>query len=271
MSAISTATAPWLTLRAAADDAARAQELAERLVRMIPPGPIVLHDLGAGTGGMTRWLAPRLAGPQEWILHDGDAGILKHVALDAVADGGGSPIRVGTIVETLEALRADSFAGAALVTASALLDVVTRDEAVRIVAACIETATPALFCLSVTGRVRLDPPDAADEEFGQAFNDHQRRDAGGRRMLGPDAVPLVVALFEQAGWQVRRAPTPWRLGAAEPELIAGWLEGWIGAAVDQRPELEPGARVYLARRRAQLAAGALRITVSHEDVLAWPR
>ncbi|TWH70362.1 hypothetical protein JD77_05387 [Micromonospora olivasterospora] len=51
--------AGWLRLREAADAAARAADLLEPLRR--PPtggGPTVVHDLGAGTGSMVRWLAP---------------------------------------------------------------------------------------------------------------------------------------------------------------------------------------------------------------------
>lgn len=271
MSAISTASPSWLALRAAADDDTRSRQLVARLARLLPPGCLVLHDLGAGMGGMTRWLAPLLPGPQDWVLHDGDAGILAHLALDAVADDAGQPIGLAFVVENLEDLPLDAFAGAAAVTASALLDVVTRDEAARIVNACVDAGAPALFSLSVTGAVILDPPDDVDAALGQAFNDHQRRDADGRRMLGPDAVPTFVELFAAPGWHVRRAATPWRLGAAHGALIADWLNGWVGAAVEQRPDLADEAAAYLARRRAQLAAGTLRATVSHEDVLAWPR
>ncbi len=137
MSAISTASPSWLALRATADDDARSRRLAARLARLLPPGRLVLHDLGAGMGGMTGWLAPMLPGPQHWTLHDGDAGILDHLALDAVADDAGRPIGVACVVEDLEDLPLDAFAGAAAVTASALLDVVTRVEAARIVNACI--------------------------------------------------------------------------------------------------------------------------------------
>jgi len=271
MSVISTASPSWLALRARADDAARSEALAASLVAMLPPGPLELHDLGAGTGGMTRWLAPRLGGPQRWVLHDGDAGILDQLDLRSAVDDAGRPVAVGTVVERLEALPAGALRGAAGVTASALLDVVTRDEAARIVDACVDATVPALFALSVTGEVALDPPDAADGAIGRAFNDHQRRDADGRRMLGPDAVPVLAALYAESGWHVRREPTPWRLGPADAALIAEWLDGWVGAAVAQRPELGADMPGYLARRRAQLARRALHVVVHHEDVLAWPR
>ena len=68
----------WLRLREPADAAARSAELAERLGRHLPAaGPLVVHDLGGGSGSMGRWLAPRLPGPQHWVVHDRDADLLK--------------------------------------------------------------------------------------------------------------------------------------------------------------------------------------------------
>ncbi|MGN6220094.1 MAG: SAM-dependent methyltransferase [Microbacterium sp.] len=269
--AISTATAPWLALRAPADAAARSVELAAAFAALLPSGPVELHDVGAGTGGMTRWLAPRLGGPQRWVLHDGDVGILEHLDLRSVVDDAGRPVSVRTVVGHLGEFGPEGFRGAAGVTASALLDVLTRGEAERLVAACIDARVPALLALSVTGEVVLGPPDAADAALGEAFNDHQRRDADGRRMLGPDAVTVLAALFADAGWHVRRECTPWRLGPADAAMLGEWLDGWVGAAVEQRPELGVDAGAYLDRRRAQLADGALHVIVHHEDVLAWPR
>jgi len=271
MTTISTAAPSWLALRAGADDAARSVGLAAALAALLPPAPVVLHDLGAGTGGMTRWLAPRLAGPQQWVLHDGDAGILDQLDLRSAVDDAGRPVAAQTVVAHLDALHPGVFRGAAGVTASALLDVITRAEARRIVAACVDAGTPALFALSVTGEVELDPPHSADAVIGRAFNAHQRRKAHGRRLLGPGAAGVVAALFADAGWQVRREATPWRLGPADAELVLEWLDGWVAAAVAQRPELGTDAAGYLDHRRAQVADGALSVVVGHEDVLAWPR
>jgi hypothetical protein len=274
MSSISTATAEWLALRARADDAARSAELARELARLVGPGPADVHDLGAGTGAMARWLAPLLPGPQRWTLRDGDAGILAHADLRSVADRDGRPIAAEWVVEDLAALPRDAFRGASAVTASALLDVITEQEAAHIVAACTAAGVPALFSLSVTGDVRLRPragDDAALERaIGAAFDAHQRRDADGRRMLGPDAVRVVAERFAAAGWRVRTMPTPWRLGAHDRALAAAWLDGWVDAAIEQRPDLAGPAGELRRRRRAQADAGDLRVVVGHEDLLAWP-
>jgi len=276
MTSISTATAGWLALRAPADDDARSADLAHHLARLLasPSGPIVLHDLGAGTGSMTRWLAPRLPGPQRWVLRDGDADIVEHLDLRTVVDSAGRPVTSEVVVEHLASLPSDAFQGAAAVTASALLDVVTEAEAVHVVAACVAARTPALFSLSVTGTVRVHPAERHDETehaIASAFNDHQRREAAGRRMLGPDAVGRVAALFADAGWNVRTAATPWQLAHARTALMREWVDGWVGAALEQRPELASEAIGYRDRRLAQAAHGRLRVTVAHEDLLAWPR
>ncbi|WP_203580270.1 SAM-dependent methyltransferase [Microbacterium hibisci] len=277
MTSISTATPGWLALRAPADDGARSADLAHELARLVGRGatgaPLLLHDLGAGTGSMTRWLAPRLPGPQRWVLRDGDADILEHLDLRTVADADGAAIESEVVVEDLEHLPRDAFHGAAAVTASALLDVLTEAEAAHIAAACIAARAPVLFSLTVTGDVRVRPSaghQGLEDVLAAAFDDHQRRDAEGRRMLGPDAVAAVAALFADAGWQVRRAATPWRLRRSDAPLAVEWLEGWVRAAVEQRPDLTEPAGEYLRERLAHGAAGRLRVTVSHEDLLAWP-
>ena len=276
MTSISTTTAQWLALRAGADDAARSRRLARELAGLVAdaPGPVNVHDLGTGTGAMARWLAPLLPGPQSWIPRDGDAGILAHLDLDDVVDAAGRRVVADIVVEDLAALPRDAFRGASAVTASALLDVVTAEEAAHFVAACVAAKTPALFSLTVTGRVRLRPRSPGDARLeraiGAAFDDHQRREASGRRMLGPDAVRVVGDCFAAAGWNVRTAATPWRLTAGDAALVAQWLDGWVGAAVEQRPDLAEAAEAYRLRRHQELGTGDLRVTVSHEDLLAWP-
>ncbi|MHA7984367.1 SAM-dependent methyltransferase [Rathayibacter sp. CAU 1779] len=275
MTSISIVSPQWLALRAAADDAARSPELAAELRRLlahgsVPSAGLAIHDLGSGSGAMTRWLAPLLPGPQRWVLHDGDAGILSHVELRSVVDDAGRPVEADLSVEDLAQLARSAFDGASAVTASAVLDVVTREEAERIVAACVAAGAPALFSLTVTGDVRLYPADPLDAVIRDAFNDHQRRTAGGRRLLGPDAVPLLARLFAAAGWRIRLAPTPWRLGPDDALLIHAWLDGWVDAAIEQRPALIGVAEDYRRRRHAAAARGSLRLIVSHEDLLAWP-
>ncbi|MEW1778294.1 trans-aconitate methyltransferase [Streptomyces sp. NPDC086777] len=263
----------WLELRESADAAARAHDLLDPLrIRLanLPgkAGGIVVHDLGCGTGSMGRWLAPRLDGPQHWILHDRDPYLLHFAAVAsprAAADG--SRVTVETRRGDVARLTPDALVGASLVTASALLDVLTREEVDTLAAACTGAGCPALLTLSVAGRVELTPAHPLDAELTDAFNAHQRR--GG--LLGPDAVNAACEAFADRGATVKLYPSAWRLGTDEKALAEQWLRGWVGAAVEERPELAGRAEAYLAERLAANAAGELRVVVHHSDLLALAR
>ncbi|MEV4546105.1 class I SAM-dependent methyltransferase [Micromonospora echinaurantiaca] len=263
--------ARWLALREPADAAARAADLVDRVRgRLAGGGPLVVHDLGAGTGSLGRWLAPRLPGPQHWVLHDGDADLLRRAdaGMAGVVAADGAPVTVATRQGDLTRLTAADLAGTSLVVASALLDMLTADEVDRLVGACAGAGCPVLFMISVTGRVELTPADPLDGEVAAAFNDHQRRTVAGRALLGPDAVEATVAAFARRGVGVDVRPSPWRLGADQAELAAEWLTGWLDAACEQRPELAGPAEAYRRRRLADAAAGRLSVVVRHSDLLA---
>lgn len=265
MSAVIPVSADWLTLREPADAAARSLPLARRAASLVPASATV-HDLGSGTGSMMRWLAPLLPQPQTWVLHDWNPSLLARAAAAAPPGVDAVHTRVGH----LEHLDPEDIEGAHLVVTSALLDVLSSDEVEAIVAACVAVGAPALFALSVDGAVTFDPVDPGDDVFAAAFNDHQRRVAGGRRLLGPDAATLAVGLFRAAGWTVRADDSPWRLGSDHGPLIAEWLDGWLTAAVEERPALTEWAEEYAQVRVSQLTAGRLRVAVHHRDLLAWP-
>ena len=69
----------WLDLREPADRRARSAELARELAAALRPGPVRILDVGCGSGATTRWLAPLLPGPQEWVLLDRDPALLALV------------------------------------------------------------------------------------------------------------------------------------------------------------------------------------------------
>ncbi|MCK7625159.1 SAM-dependent methyltransferase [Streptomyces sp. RS10V-4] len=270
----------WLELRERADAAARAPELLGPLRAWLAaaPGPellggggLVIHDLGCGTGAMGRWLAVRLPGPQHWVLQDHDAVLLARAGRgmpSTAADG--RPVTAGTRYGDLAGLTPAALAGTSLVTASALLDLLTRTELEKVAAACAGAGCPALLTLSVTGRVDLTPADPFDAEIADAFSAYQRRTEGGRRLLGPDAVEAAAEAFARYGARVATRPSPWRLGSPECALTERWLRGWVAAARARRPRLGRAADRYLRRRLEACAAGELGVAVHHADLLALP-
>ncbi|WP_313886284.1 class I SAM-dependent methyltransferase [Amycolatopsis viridis] len=245
----------WLALREPADAAARAAALLGPLRASLSTvgGRLVIRDVGCGTGSMARWLAPRLPVPQHWILHDRDPALLARASITGT----------GVTVETHHGdLGRLDLGGTSLVTASALLDLLTLSDVDGLAGSCAAAGCPALLTLSVTGRVELTPADPLDAEIAAAFAAHQRRNG----LLGPDAVAMAALAFERRGAVVRLAPSPWRLGPRQRALTERWFRGWVAAAREHAPNLDTAA--YTRSRLDACAAGELRAVVHHTDLLA---
>ena len=261
----------WLVLREPADAAARSRELVGYL-RLPASGRSVIHDLGGGTGAMGRWLAPLLPGPQHWVVHDRDAELLALAGADSpgpAADG--AAVTVESRQSDITRLQPGDLADATLITASALLDMLSVDELAGLISGCATAGCPILIALSVVGRVDLTPADPLDRRIAAAFNAHQRRHTGRGRLLGPDAAAAAAEQFERLGAEVLVRPSPWRLGVAQARLAEAWFTGWVRAACEQAPELAAQADAYARRRVAQARAGQLAVTVDHVDLLVLPR
>lgn len=264
--------AGWLALREPADAAARDRELIERLGTALPSsGRLVIHDLGCGTGSMGRWLAPLLPGPQHWVVRDRDGDLLElSLAEPPGSAADGAAVTVETRRTELAQLNARDLADASVITASALLDVLTEDEMLGLATVCAQARCPILLTLSVTGRVEITPADPLDRDVAAAFNAHQRRTLERGRLLGPDAVPFAVEAFDRTGAEVLVRPSPWTLGPAQASLTAEWFTGWVGAACQQQVELAPECEMYTSQRLAQARAGGLTVSVGHADLLVLP-
>jgi hypothetical protein len=259
----------WLALREPADGAARAGDLVEHLGRHVQvTGRWVIHDLGCGTGAMSRWLAPLLPGPQHWVMHDRDADLLEVAAAEPPGSAvDGAEVTVETKLSDITRLRPRDLTGATLITASALLDVMTGDELAGLFTVCAGAACPTLLTLSVVGHVSLIPADPLDLRVAAAFDAHQRRATERGRLLGPDAVAFAVEEFGRLGVEVLVRASPWQLGASHADLAAEWLTGWVRAACEQQVALAAETDAYTRRRLAQARAGKLAVTVDHADLL----
>lgn len=278
--------ATWLDLREPADSAARASVLERLLTTALPARePLRIVDLAAGTGSNLRHLAPRLGGAQAWRLVDANAALLDAVpnrlrahGWDVDGDGRlahGRGVRVHLAAETRDLAPRDLAHGAVpadadLVTASALLDLVSRDWLDRLAAACADQGAAVLLAVSVDGTLAWEPAAELDGEVRALVERHQRTDKGFGPALGPDAPQAAVAAFERHGYGVETAASPWRLGPGDAQLQQHLHAGWAAAASEIAPEREAAIHDWLAHRMDLLAAGVGTVTVGHQDVLALP-
>ncbi|MFT3816152.1 MAG: hypothetical protein QM750_00740 [Rubrivivax sp.] len=262
--------AEWLALRESADTRARPISLAGLAAALAVKRGGRIIDLGSGSGSLPRYLAPLLPSPCDWLLVD-DALTLLDEAARRCRDLPG--------IATLTTLRTDlaadlSFIGerpTALVTASALLDLVSDAWLARLVAACVAADVPLMATLTYDGRIEIDPPLPDDVPIIALVNEHQRGDKGFGAALGPAASSCAAERFRAAGYRVTTARSDWQLGADDAAMIGSLFEGWTAAAAEIAPAELARLAHWLAQRRELLAAGRLSVSVGHEDLLAVPR
>ncbi len=248
--------ADWLSLREPADHAARDGTLlrlaAERAAMAGGESPVIV-DLGCGTGSTVRALAPLLPDAR-WRLVDNDAALLER----ARASTAGAELHQLDIAH-LDALPLE---GAHLVTASALLDLVT-DAWLRDLAARLAVRGIGFYAaLTYDGAMSWTPPLPEDAAITQGFNRHQRGVKSLGTALGPDGGAAARDRFEAEGFIMRSADSPWQLGPDDADLQGALFTGIADAAG------AADAEAWLDRRLAARDAGGCRI--GHRDVLAIP-
>jgi len=272
---MSSFSADWLALREPADHAARSTRLTATIADVLPSAyDLAVLDLAAGTGSNVRYLAPRLTRHQRqhWLLADHDASLLARAdhdlsGLDTLYGIETRKIDIASICD--EAI-ASLFADKGLVTASALLDLVSERWLRAITDLCSANHAAALFALSYDGTIECRPEHRDDELIRDLVNAHQRQDKGfGGPALGPDATAAMERSFVAAGYAVRRDRSDWNLGADASALQRQLIDGWADAAIETSPEAAARIEDWRSVRRSYVDAHASTIRVGHEDVAAW--
>ena len=248
--------AEWLALREPADAAARSSGLADALA----PGARRIVDLACGTGANIRFLAPRLPLASDWLAVDNDPRLLAALAPPAGAKVSTKQLDLAQKLDEL------SLAGYDLVTASALLDLVSAAWLARLAARCAAAGADVLFALTYDGRIEWSPGDEGDERVRELINRHQLGDKGFGAALGPAAAAAAASTFSALGYEVRTAPSDWTLGPESPALQTALISGWALAATEVAPAHGDALAEWAKRRRTHVAARASRLRVGHLDV-----
>jgi hypothetical protein len=257
--------AQWLALREPADAAARSARLACTVTDALSGRSVVRGlDLAAGTGSNVRYLAPRLPASQEWLLVDGDARLL------AAAAG----LRSSTVrqLDLGRLEHPDIFDRRDLVTASALLDLVSDDWLESLARQCRRVRAVVLLVLTYDGRIRFTPEDPDDQLVRSLVNRHQKTDKGFGPALGPDAAARAAHHLRAAGYDVQLEPSDWVLPSpGEAALQRALIEGWAAAASEIQPADAGRIEGWATRRLARNASGRSDLVVGHIDLAATVR
>jgi len=281
----------WLRLREATDAAARSaalSELAARALRISGTEPVRVLDLCTGAGSNLRYLIPRLPPRQRWLVVDRGEDLLADLlartapwasarGFTATMSGARLTIAGGGVDCLVETQQMDLgpladptiFTGRHLVTASALLDLVSKAWLETVAGHCREQGAVALFTIVYNGRNACVPEDPDDAFVFALFNRHQARDKGlGGPAAGPGATDAARTAFEAEGFAVRIEPSDWALGPAASEMQRYLIDGWAGAAGEVSHADAARVTAWRARRLEALRIGASQLTVGHFDFLA---
>lgn len=277
----------WLARREPFDAAARSPALAAALADALPKTPTLL-DLGCGTFSLFRWLAPRLARPQRWIMADGDPEVLDAGFTETAgwAHAQGFPMRAsstgGLRIDTpdgpwrIEAILTDlatapanlSLEDADAVVCSALLDLVSPDWLAGMAQAL---TVPFLACLSVNGHDAFLPAHPADRLLRQGFARDQRRDKGIGRALGAQAAACFRTRFEAQGFHVRTAASDWRIPRFAHAMLADLATSHARAAARALPSAAKRIEAWTVARLTAIDRAGFALRIGHTDCLALPK
>lgn len=259
-------TADWLALREPYDAQSRSRALVDRLASATALRPaLTILDLGSGTGSMMRHLAPHLRPPQHWLLADHDAALLAEAEPPGLAVT--AETRVVDLVLDLDELPWDAID---LVTASALLDLVSTHWLDQLVERCLAANAGFYAALNYDGRVNWSPADIDDGWITGCFNRHQTTDKGFGPALGPACADQAAGLFRHANWLVETAPSDWRLAPADTAIQRTLIEDIAEAAMAVEADRETRIAEWRARRLDLVTDGQSDAIIGHTDLLALP-
>jgi hypothetical protein len=295
----------WLQLREPRDWKARSVALTQAIAAAMPRDrPVSVLDLATGAGSNLRYLAERLPRHQRWLLIDRSAALLSEVEgrTRAWADERGYRMRsdvqqgdgfssaeasaaaagfsvTGPQLDCLVERRAQDlgtlhdpriFSGRHLVTASALLDLVSETWLRTLASRCRAVGAAALFTITYDGRSSCVPAEPEDEMVRGLMNEHQRRDKGlGGPAAGPDAARCAVRCFVEEGYRVESEASDWQLGPRDAAMQRTLIDGWARAASEAAPREAESIDAWRRRRLAHVDAGSSHLVVGHRDVAAW--
>jgi hypothetical protein len=261
--------AEWLALREPYDARARNPAVFDALTASVEQCPFIrVVDLASGLGSMVRALAPRFSAPQMWRLVDNDRDLLAFARRMTTPSAALSIELCGLdLNDSLE----DAFDGVFdLVTASALLDLVSESWLDRLLSQIVRRGLPFYTTLTYDGRAEIEPADPLDVAIIAAANTHQRTDKGFGPALGPTAVPAAIARFKSMQYSVVTGASDWLMGPDDGEIQMKLFAAWASVAQMIGGASQSDTAGWLTRRRDAVIAGCSSIRVGHIDFLATP-
>ncbi|NCA70521.1 MAG: class I SAM-dependent methyltransferase [Sphingobacteriia bacterium] len=262
--------ADWLSLREPVDHRSRSARVLAAARRWVAGRErLRIVDLGCGSGSNLRYLLPRLAVTQHWVCVDQDAALLARLVATAPDSS-----RLAELSARVGSLRSLDFIAdidpSTLVTASALLDLVSEAWLAELLTLCRRQGAALLVATTYDGRVGIHPKHPEDDWILAQFNTDQHRDKGLGPALGPDAASRLRQIAKTLGFRLHQDPADWQLDQHDREVASRLVAGWAEVVAQRLPSESGRVREWHRLRAASLAAGELLIRVGHQDLFLEP-
>jgi hypothetical protein len=260
--------AEWLSLRERYDRAARNAKVLDALRRHFSAqAAVAVVDLACGTGSTVRTVGPHLPLRQNWRLVDNDLSLLARTSTMSQPPNLAVTARPVDLACDLE-LALDGPLD--LVTASALLDLVSPEWLDRLIIEAAARRLPVYAALTYDGRTTMQPASGFDKEILVGFNAHQRTDKGFGSALGPAAATRAINRFEHFGYSIVQGRSDWVFGPDDRAIQEALFESYanVAALTTQMTAAEIGE--WLSQRRQHLAEGRSHLRIGHVDIFARP-
>ena len=260
--------AAWLDLREPYDLRARNPAVLSALAAAVADRPsIAIVDIACGTGATLRAISSRLPRWQSWRVVDNDLDLLARAAASESAARRDVAAVAIDIARDLEAALSEPLD---LVTASALLDLVSANWLALLAREIARRGLWIYAALTYDGRIAFEPADRFDDEIVSAVNRHQRLDKGFGPALGPTAALEALASFKALGYVVAEGKSDWTFGPPDCAIQVELIGGWAAAARESGDLATADIDGWLARRRELISAGRSSSSVGHVDFFARP-
>jgi hypothetical protein len=260
--------ADWLSLREEFDKRARNAVVLDAVaVAAKGRSSMKIVDLATGIGSTIRGLGPHLPAGQVWRFVDNNSELLKHAITRTRSAGAAiEAYALDLNCDLLNALDGPID----LVTASALLDLVSDTWLKQLVGEIVRRAIPIYATLNYDGRASISPADPLDLVILKAVNRHQTTDKGFGPALGPNAATAAIAQLQAMNYVLVKGASDWILGPDDREMQMKIFAIWANVAYEPGGLSQNDALEWLARRRKAVIAGCSSVRVGHVDFFATP-
>jgi hypothetical protein len=216
-------------------------------------------------------VAPLIDVEQNWLLVENDPMLLAAAAAHLQSWPAKVHWRAQTLALDLATQLHDlPLRTGSLLTASALLDLVSEAWLRTLVDQVATAGAIAWFALTYDGRIQCYPPEPEDSQVRELVNLHQLTDKGFGAALGPGAGRRTEQMLAAHGYRVHCAASDWHLAREHLALQHALVVGWFRAAIEIAPHRAAMWHGWLTRRRAHIAEARSELRVGHVDIVGHP-